>query len=235
MYTSTLAERYEKTRNGYRIFLKEGETVSDIIVDKILVAVGRTPNSEGLGLEELGIKTDRGFIEVGDYYQTSIPSIFAIGDVINSPLLAHVASKEGEIAVEFMAGHQPEKKIDPMTIPGATYCEPQVASFGLTEKKATDQSITFSKYVFPYRGAGKSVAIDESEGLVKILFNPETKQILGAHIVGKDATELIHEILLAKKAELLPEDIATTIHAHPTLSETVMEAARGIEGWAIHV
>ena len=235
MYTSTMAERYENTGDGYRVFLKEGKTESNLTVKKILVAVGRTPNSEELGLEELGIKTDRGFIEVGDYYQTSIPSIFAIGDVINSPLLAHVASKEGEIAVEFMAGHQPEKKIDPMTIPGATYCEPQVASFGLTEKKATDQGITFGKYVFPYRGAGKSVAIDESEGLVKILFNPETKEILGAHIVGKDATELIHEILLAKKAELLPEDIATTIHAHPTLAEAVMEAARGIEGWAIHV
>ena len=183
----------------------------------------------------MAIKTERGFIDVGDYYQTSVPSIFAIGDVINSPLLAHVASKEGEIAVEFMAGHNPEKVIDPMTIPGATYCEPQVASFGLTEKNATEKGIDFGKYVFPYRGAGKSVAIDESEGLVKILFNPETKEILGAHIVGKDATELIHEILLAKKAELLPADIAKTIHAHPTLSEAVMEAARGIEGWAIHV
>ncbi|MBN2600996.1 MAG: dihydrolipoyl dehydrogenase [Candidatus Marinimicrobia bacterium] len=235
MYTSTLAERYEKTGDGYRVFLKEGETDSEIIVDKILVAVGRTPNSENLGLEEFAIKTERGFIEVGDYYQTSVPSIFAIGDVINSPLLAHVASKEGEIAIEFMAGHSPEKVIDPMTIPGATYCEPQVASFGLTEKKAAEKGIKFGKYVFPYRGAGKSVAIDESEGLVKILFNPETKEILGAHIAGKDATELIHEILLAKKAELLPEDIATTIHAHPTLSEAVMEATRGIEGWAIHV
>jgi len=235
MYTSTLAGRYEKTGDGYTVFLKEGETESNITVEKILVAVGRTPNSEDLGLEELAIKTERGFIEVGDYYQTSVPSVFAIGDVINSPLLAHVASKEGEIAVEFMVGHQPEAKIDPMTIPGVTYCEPQVASFGLTEKKATEQGITFGKYVFPYRGAGKSVAIDESEGLVKILFNPETKEILGAHIVGKDATELIHEILLAKKAELLPADIAKTIHAHPTLSEAVMEAARGIEGWAIHV
>ncbi|MDO9549304.1 MAG: dihydrolipoyl dehydrogenase [Candidatus Marinimicrobia bacterium] len=235
MYTSTLAERYEKTGDGYTVILKEGETESSVSVDKILVAVGRTPNSENLGLEELGIETERGFIKTGDYYQTNVPSVFAVGDVINTPLLAHVASKEGEIAVEYRAGHQPEAKIDPMTIPSATYCEPQVASFGLTEKKATEQGVTFDKYVFPYRGIGKSVAVDESEGLVKILYNPKTKEILGAHIVGKDATELIHELLLAKKTGLLPEDIATTIHAHPTLSEAVMEAARGIEGWAIHV
>ena len=235
LYTSTTAERYEKDGDGYTVFLKENDLEKTILVEKILVAVGRTPNSENLGLEELGLETDRGFVVVGDYYQTYVPSIFAIGDVINTPLLAHVASKEGEIAVEFMAGRQPERKIDPMLIPGATYCEPQVAGFGLSEKKAVEQGIAYEKYVFPYRGAGKSVAVDESDGLVKILYNPDTKEILGAHIAGKDATELIHEILLAKKAGLLPEDIAETIHAHPTLAEAVMEAARGIEGWAIHV
>ncbi len=235
MYTSTVALRCEKVGDIYNVVLRQADAEKTVIVDKILVAVGRTPNSEGLGLEELGIKTDRGFIEVGDFYQTNVPSIFAIGDVIDTPLLAHVASKEGEIAVEYMAGHNPEVSIDPMTIPGATYCEPQVASFGLTEKKATEQGIDFGKYVFPYRGAGKSVAIDEPDGLVKIIYRSETKEILGAHIAGKDATELIHEILLAKRSELLPKDIAKTIHAHPTLAEAVMEAARGVEGWAIHV
>lgn len=235
MYTATRAERCEKTAAGYTVYLKTGEKENSVTMDKILVAVGRTPNSENLGLKELGIATERGYIKVGDYYQTSVPSIFAIGDVIDSPLLAHVASKEGEIAVEFMAGHQPEKKIDPMTIPGATYCEPQVAGFGLTEKQAVEQGIAFEKFVFPYRGAGKAVAVDESEGLVKILINPGSREILGAHIAGKDATELIHELLLAKKTGMLPADIAATIHAHPTLSEAVMEAARGIEGWAIHV
>ncbi|MBU4446504.1 MAG: dihydrolipoyl dehydrogenase [Candidatus Marinimicrobia bacterium] len=235
MYTSTLAERYDKSDNGYTVFLKQGKSESNIAVEKILVAVGRTPNSENLGLEKLGIENEKGFIRVGDYYQTGIPSVYAIGDVINTPLLAHVASKEGEIAVEYMAGHQPEPKVDPMLIPGATYCEPQVASFGLTEQKAIEQGISFGKYVFPYRGVGKSVAVEESDGIVKILYKTDTKEILGAHIAGKDATELIHEILLAKKAKLLPEDIATMIHAHPTLAEAVMEAARGVEGWAIHV
>ena len=235
MYASTFAERYEKSDNGYTVFLKQGESESSVEVEKILVAVGRTPNSENLGLEKLGIETEKGFIRVGDYYQTGIPSIYAVGDVINTPLLAHVASKEGEIAVEYMAGRQPEPKVDPMLIPGATYCEPQVASFGLTEKKAIELGISFGKYVFPYRGAGKSVAVEESDGIVKILYKTDTKEILGAHIAGKDATELIHEILLAKKAKLLPEDIATMIHAHPTLAEAVMEAARGVEGWAIHV
>jgi len=228
-------ERYEKTGDDYTVYLKEGDTEKTISVEKILVAVGRTPNSRDIGLEELGIQTEKGFVTVGDYYQTSVPSVFAIGDVINTPLLAHVASKEGEIAVEFMAGHRPEKRVDPMLIPGATYCEPQLAGFGLTEKKAIEQGIEFETYAFPYRGVGKAVAVDESEGLIKILYRRDTKEILGAHIAGKDATELIHEIMLAKKAKLLPKDIATTIHAHPTLSEGVMEAARGVEGWAIHV
>ena len=111
----------------------------------------------------------------------------------------------------------------------------KLAGFGLTEKKAIEQGIEFETYAFPYRGVGKAVAVDESEGLIKILYRRDTKEILGAHIAGKDATELIHEIMLAKKAKLLPKDIATTIHAHPTLSEGVMEAARGVEGWAIHV
>jgi dihydrolipoamide dehydrogenase len=234
MYTSTLAERYEKDNDRYTVFLKQDGNESKVTVDKILVVVGRIPNSENLGLEKLGIERERGFIKIGDCYQTAVPSIYAIGDVIDSPLLAHVASKEGEIAAEYMAGCSPETKIDPMLIPGATYCEPQVASFGLTEKKAAEQGISYNKYVFPYRGAGKSVAVDESDGLVKIIYNSETKEILGAHIVGKDATELIHEILLAKKSNLLPKDIAETIHAHPTLAEAVMEAARGVEGWAIH-
>lgn len=235
LYTSTVAERYEKTGDDYTVYLKEGDMEKTISVEKILVAVGRTPNSRDIGLEELGIQTEKGFVTVGDYYQTSVPSVFAIGDVINTPLLAHVASKEGEIAVEFMAGHRPEKRVDPMLIPGATYCEPQLAGFGLTEKKAIEQGIEFETYAFPYRGVGKAVAVDESEGLIKILYRRDTKEILGAHIAGKDATELIHEIMLAKKAKLLPKDIATTIHAHPTLSEGVMEAARGVEGWAIHV
>ncbi|NCN05160.1 MAG: dihydrolipoyl dehydrogenase [Spirochaetales bacterium] len=237
MLVSTKASNLEKTKDGITLDIESKDGKKDTLkAEKILVAVGRTPNSQGLGLESLGIKTEKGFIKVGDYYQTDIPGIFAIGDVIASPLLAHVASKEGEVAVEFMAGQAPrEKRLDPDLIPGATYTEPGVGSFGPSEEKAKERGIAYEKYVFPYAGAGKTNSIEKPNGLVKILFNPKTKEIISGHVVGYQATELIHEILLAKKAELLPEDIATMVHAHPTISEAVMEAARGVEGWAIHV
>jgi len=235
IYTSTIVTHCQKSHNGYTVFLRKENSEQSLIVEKILVAVGRIPNSEGLGLEQLGIKTDKGFIEVGNYYQTRVPSIFAIGDVINTSFLAHVASKEGVIVAEYLAGLQPEPRVNPLQIPNAIYCEPQVASFGWTENELIEQNISFEKYVFPYRGVGKSIAIDEPEGFVKLLYDPDRKEIIGAHLVGRDATELIHELLLARKSGLLPKDIATMIHAHPTLAEAVMEAARGVEGWAIHV
>ena len=199
------------------------------------MVVGRRPNTAGLGLEEVGVELDRGFVRVGDYYRTSVESIYAVGDVTPSPLLAHVATKEGEIAVEHMAGHNPPVKADPDTIPAAVYTEPQIASFGLNERTAEERGTAYEKAVFPYRGAGKSVAIDRTEGMVKVLVAPDTREILGAQVVGAQATELIHELLLAKQAELLPEDIAGMIHAHPTLGEAVMEAMRASEGWVIHV
>lgn len=236
-YMGTKAVSMEKSGEKIMVTLeKKDGTQKTVEVDKILSGVGRRPNSANLGLETLGIKTDRrGFIETGDFYETSVPGIYAIGDVINTPMLAHVASKEGETAAEHIAGLKPEPRIDPLLIPGAVYCEPQVASFGYTELRAQQEGIEYKKSVFPYRGAGKAVAIEKSEGMVKILTHPETGEILGGHIVGAEATELIHEILLGKSAELLPTDIATMIHAHPTLSETVMEVMRMSEGWAIHV
>ena len=233
--TSTRATGLEKGKADLTVSLENADGSSQsVTVEKVLVAVGRVPNVEDCGLADVGIETDRGHIPVGDYYQTQVSGVFAIGDVIASPQLAHVASKEGEIAVEYMAGHKPEPAIDPNLIPGAVYCEPQVASFGLTEEKAKETGIAYEKAVFPYRGVGKATAIDRSDGLVKIIYAPETHEILGAHLVGAEATELLHEILLGKKAELLPEDIATMIHAHPTLSEAVMEAMRAVEGRAIH-
>lgn len=232
MLTGAKASTLSKTGNGVKLTLDNGD---ELAANMLLVAVGRAPNSEDLGLEDIGVETEKGFITVGDYYETSVPGVFAIGDVIATPLLAHVASKEGEIAVEHIAGHSPEKRLDEDLIPSAVYTEPQVASFGPTETQAKERGISFEKAVFPYRGAGKSVAIEKSDGIVKILYAPNTSEILAAHVAGAEATELIHELLLAKKAELLPEDIATMVHAHPTLSESVMEAARTAEGWAIHV
>jgi len=203
--------------------------------EQILVVVGRSCNTDGIGLDKVGITTEKGFIPVGDYNQTKVPGIYAVGDVVNTPLLAHVAFKEAEIATEHMAGKNPHPKLDPLSIPGGVYCEPQVASFGLSEWKATDQKVAYAKASFPYRGAGKSVAVEQTEGFVKILYEPKTKEILGAHVIGSDATELLHELLLARTAELLPADIAEMIHAHPTLSEAVMESMRAVEGWAIHI
>ena len=196
---------------------------------------GRVPNTAGIGLETLGITPERGFIPVQDYYLTSVAGVYAIGDVVATPLLAHVASREGEIAVEHMSGHSGAKSVDINAVPGAVYTEPEVASFGLTTEKAVLKGFVAKEVVFPYRGAGKAVATDAADGIVKIVYAADTKEILGAHIAGSRATEILHEILLAKTSELLPEDIAAMIHAHPTLSETVMEAAKMIEGGAIHI
>ena len=202
--------------------------------DKALCVFGRRPNTENIGLESLGLKTERGYIPVGDYYQTATRNVFAIGDVVATPLLAHVASKEAEIAVEYIAGHKPEPRIDLDAVPSAIYCEPQVASFGLRESQAKEKNIPYLKTAFPYAAIGKAVAIGKAQGMIKVLLDPKSQEILGCHIVGHDATEMIHEILLAKSSELLPDDIAMMIHAHPTLSEIIMEVMRGTKGEAIH-
>lgn len=236
LLTATKATKLDRSAAGVALTVADSAGATAVLeADKLLVAVGRAPNTEGLELARAGVSLERGFVQVGDYYQTGAAAVYAIGDVIATPLLAHVASKEGEIAVEHMAGHAPERRIDPMLIPSAVYCEPQVGSFGLTERRAKEAGLPFKTATFPYRGAGKSVAVGKSDGMVKIVYHANTQELLGGHIVGANATELVHELLLAKKAELMPHDIATMVHAHPTLSEAVMEAMRAAEGWAIHV
>ena len=236
-YTSTKAVSHQPANGMMQVTLEDkAGSKTTVDVEKMLVSAGRVPNTSGLGLEKTEIQIDKGgFIAVGDYCQTNVPGIYAIGDVLRTPLLAHVASKEGEIAARHMAGLTNEPRIDPLSIPAGTYCEPQVGSFGYTERQAMEKNIPFKKAMFPYHGVGKAVAIEEPEGLVKILLDPSTGEIMGAHIVGAEATELIHELLLARKSELLPEDIATMIHAHPTLSESLMEAMREADGHAIHI
>jgi dihydrolipoamide dehydrogenase len=234
--TGTQAVSLKKTSKKVVVTLKEvNGDEKQIEAQKVLCVFGRTPNTDDIGLENIGLKTEKGYIPVGDYGQTSVKGVFAIGDVVTTPLLAHVASKEGEIAVEYLAGHRPEAHIDPDVIPSAIYCQPQVASFGLREAQAKEKNIPYKKAVFPYRGVGKAVAIGKTDGLVKTLYDPVTEEILGAHMAGYDATELIHEILLAKTGELLPEDIARMIHAHPTLSESIMELMRAVGGQPIHI
>jgi dihydrolipoamide dehydrogenase len=235
MLTGTKAVSLEKKDDGVELTVENDGVTTVQKAQKLLVVVGRRPNTEDIGLDDLGIEVERGFVPVGDYGETKVSGIYAVGDVTSSPLLAHVASKESEIAVEHIAGKNPPPRIDPDMIPSAVYTDPQIAGFGMKEETAKASGRAFETVSFPYRGAGKSVAIEKPDGLVKIIFDPETKEILGAHLAGAEATELVHEILLAKASELLPEDIATMIHAHPTLSEAVMEAARAAEGWAIHV
>ena len=201
---------------------------SEVSVDKIFVMTGRTPNTEDIGLTKLGVAQTNGFITVNGHYQTNVDSVYAIGDVVaSSPLLAHVASRSGEIAAECIAGEAP-RGIDMAGVPAVVYCEPQVASFGLTEGAALERGITFEKAVFPFRSCGKAVAVGEVEGMVKVMVDPSTDRVIGAHIVGAGAAELIHELLLAREAGVSPSVIATMVHAHPTLSEAVMEAARAL-------
>jgi dihydrolipoamide dehydrogenase len=234
LHTGRKAARLDRSAGGVSVTLDDGQTLS---ADKALVVFGRVPNTDGLGLQQVGVKLDaRGFVDTGDYGRSSVNGIFAIGDVTATPALAHVASKEAEIAVEHIAGHSPaSKRVDASRVPSAIYCEPQVAGFGLREQDAAAAKLNFRKSVFPYRGAGKSVAVGRPDGLVKVLADAKTGEILGAHVVGHNATELVHELLLAYHAELLSEDVAEMIHAHPTLSEAVMEAARGVHGQPIHI
>jgi dihydrolipoamide dehydrogenase len=235
--TGSRAVSLEKSGQKVTVTLEEkGGRLTEVDAEKVLCVFGRTPNTDGIGLENIGLGTDSmGYIAVGDHYQTRIEGVFAIGDVVATPMLAHVAFKEGEIAVEYMAGRNPEPRIDLGAIPSAVFCEPQIASFGLKEDQALERGLRYETAAFPYRGLGKAVAIGKAEGMAKVLYDAETQEIMGAHIVGQEATELIHEILLAKTAELLPENIARMMHAHPTMSELVMEQMRGVEGQPIHI
>ncbi len=237
IYPATKATSYTKAGDQLQVSLtdKAGAT-STVTVDKILVSAGRVPNTAKLGLAESKIAlTEDGFVQVGDYYETSVKGIYAIGDIVKTPLLAHVASKEAILAVEKIAGQPGPARLDPWSIPAGTYCEPQVASFGLTEKQAKADGLPYKKLVFPYRGAGKAVAAEEADGLIKVLLADKTQEIIGAHIVGAAATELIHELLLARSAELLPEDLTRMIHAHPTLSEIIGEVMLQAQGQSLHI
>lgn len=232
----TRALGLKKTAKSVTVSLQDSNgNIDEVLADNVLVVFGRIPNTEELGLPEAGVKLDdRGYVSIGDYCQTDAAGIYAIGDITRTPALAHVASREGEIAVEHMAGLNPERAVTPDSVPSAIYCEPQLAGFGLREDQSIAQDIAVKKSVFHYPGAGKTIAIGKPEGLVKVLCDPVTDELLGAHIVGHNATELIHELLLAQTSELLPEDITNTIHAHPTISEAIMETMRGVNGKPIH-
>ena len=233
--TSVRAVAMKQAQDGASITVeKQGSPPETVTVDKILIVTGRTPNTDDIGLDSIGIDTVNGFIPVGDYCRTAVPGVFAIGDVTSTPLLAHVAMREGEIAVEYIAGIDPEPSVNPETVPSAVFTDPQIAGYGLTEEAARARGIDYSKAVFPYRGCGKSVADENTDGVVKVITDNGSGRIIGAHIAGAQATELIHELLLTSTAGLLPGDVIRMIHAHPTLSELAGEVMRALEGRAIH-
>jgi dihydrolipoamide dehydrogenase len=199
-----------------------------------LIAVGVQGNVEDIGLEKAGVTIEKGHIKVDQHYQTSVSGVYAIGDVIGPPWLAHVASAEGIHCVESIAGKHPAP-LDYLSIPGCTYCQPQVASVGLTEEKAKTQGYELKIGRFPFRPLGKAMAIGETEGLVKLIFDAKYGELLGAHIMGSEATEMIAELAIAKRLESTGKEIFGTVHAHPTLSEAVMEAAASAYGEAINI
>ena len=197
--------------------------------EQLLWAPGFRPNAAGLGLEALGVKLDRGAIVVDDRFATNVPGIWAIGDVTAKMMLAHVASAQGVICAENIAGHH-SVTLDYPFLPRATYCHPQVASFGLTEQEAKDQGYTVKTAKFPFQANGKALGLGDYQGFVKIVTDAKYGEILGAHLIGPEVTELLPEFTLAHNLELTAEEIARNVHAHPSLSETIMEAAHGLVG-----
>ncbi|MCC7158781.1 MAG: dihydrolipoyl dehydrogenase [Ignavibacteria bacterium] len=211
-----------------------GKTNAEIESDIALVAVGFAGNVEGFGLEELGVQLEKGFIKVDSNYKTSADNIYAIGDVNGPPWLAHVAAAEGINCVEKIAGHD-VPDIDYNCIPAVTFCQPQVASVGLTEKKAKELGYEVKVGRFPFSASGKARAVGETAGLVKMIFDAKYDELLGAHICGHEASEMIAEVTLGKSLETTHEQIIRTIHAHPTLAEAVMEATADAYGEAINI
>lgn len=218
---------------GWSVTLDAGGTAKTVEAEAVLVAVGRAPLSRELGLEKVGIESDHGYIKIDDSFRTTCPSIYAIGDVARMPLLAHKASAEGIAAVEIMAGVR-EPGFDLLAIPGCIYCEPEVATVGLSEEQAKARGIEVKVGKIPFRANGKAVAVNQTEGFVKLVASKQYGEVLGCQIIGHHATELISEIVLGRTLETTTAELGRSVHPHPTLSESLMEAALAAEGEAIN-
>jgi dihydrolipoamide dehydrogenase len=232
VHTNTAVQSVAKQEGRLAVTLNDGTVLG---TEQVMVAVGFKPNSGGLGLENAGVAvSDRGAIEIDEAMRTNVPGIYAIGDVTGKLMLAHVASAMGLIAAETIADH-PTIELDYVMMPRATYAEPQVASFGYTEAQAIEQGYEVNVGQFPFQPNGKALGLGEREGFIKIIADKRYGEILGAHMVGPNVTELLPELTLAQMNELTAEEIARNVHAHPTLSEVLMEAAHGVEGQPIHM
>jgi dihydrolipoamide dehydrogenase len=232
--TATRVQGIETTEDGVKVTVagEDGERVLE--AERALIAIGVRPNSEGVGLEEIGVKIERGYMVIDDAMRTNGPGVYAIGDVTGKLALAHVASAQGVVAVETIAGAK-AARLDYEMLPRCTYCQPQVASFGLTDSEAAERGQQVEVGRFPFRANGKALSLGDYDGFVKIVADAASGEILGAHLVGPEVTELLPELVLARTWELTPEEIARAVHAHPTLSEALMEAAHGVFGQTIHI
>jgi len=227
--TGTRVAGLKPTDAGIEVTFDKGGAIETRIYDKVLVAVGRTPNGRRIDAEKAGVTVDeRGFIPVDRQMRTNVPHIFAIGDIVGQPMLAHKASHEGKVAAEVAAGHK--RAFDARVIPSVAYTDPEVAWVGLTEAQAKAQNVAFGKGSFPWAASGRALSLNRDEGLTKLLFDPQTRRVLGAGIVGPNAGDLIAEVALAIEMGCDAEDIGLTVHPHPTLSETVAFAAEAFDG-----
>ena len=221
-------------KDSVSMTVEAGGAKKELTADVVLVAAGRAPNIEEIGLKERGIQlTDRGFIKINERMETSLKGVYAIGDVAGPPMLAHKGEREGVIAAEVIAGHHAQV-LDYTNVPGATYCHPEVASVGLTEQQCKDAKIEYKVGKFPFSANGRARTSGETEGFVKIIRGAKYGEILGAHIVGAHATEMIHELVVARTNEFTVEEVDLAIHAHPTLSEAIAEATLDSLGKMIH-
>jgi len=232
--TNAQVESVDINGEGCKVTVKTKKGSESIDCDVVLSAVGITSNIEEVGLKEVGVITDKGKIIVDEFYKTNIPGIFAIGDCIPGPALAHVASAEGIICVEKIAGQSVEK-LDYNNIPGCTYCSPEVSSVGYTEKRAKEEGIEVKIGKFPFSASGKASAAGHKDGFVKLIFDAKYGELLGAHMIGYNVTELIAEIVAIRKLETTGHELIKTVHPHPTMSEAIMEAAAAAYGEVIHL
>ena len=232
--TNSSVENVKKSSKGCKVSIKTAKGEEFIECDIVLSAVGIHPNIENIGLEETGVVVDNGKIVVNEFYETNITGYYAIGDVVKGQSLAHVASAEGITCVEKIAGHQPEA-IDYNNIPGCTYCSPEIASVGMTEKVAKEAGHELKIGKFPFSASGKASAAGHNDGFVKLIFDAKYGELLGAHMIGANVTEMIAEIVALRKLETTGHELIKTVHPHPTMSEAIMEAAAAAYGEVIHI
>ncbi len=233
IYTEAKVSKIKSLKTGVKVSLEQKGKEETLEGDIALVAVGVTGNIENIGLENVGIVANNGAIEINDFNQTSIPNIYAIGDVTGPPWLAHVASAQGHVASEHASGYD-TTPVDYTNIPGCTYCQPQIASIGLTEEVAIEKGHEVTIGRFDFKASGKAMATGNTAGFVKLVFDSQYGELLGAHIIGSEATEMIAELGISKALESTWHELSKTVHAHPTLSEAIMEAALNAMGQGVH-